>query len=679
MKQTTSFSILLLSSILLFLGLSCSTCDNDPLVLPTGSCAKGAFFFESFDTGIGNWHIGNDSEQSWEWVVNGMADSTSIAGKAPNWGKRTPIESCSEGGAMAFNGDGYNDKEGDTDVFKSTLTSPFIDCSERKKVYLRFYQYFRKYQQALTKVLVSNDEGETWTTFDIVQNDTLQSNAETGSCNVQVIDISKFACGFERVCIRFEVEMSHYFWMIDDVGLFDFEPIFPAVTNPTYLGETLADLGYDFEVDKYGAPFVSNELIVQFADSVAESRRQAIRDTMGVVSVDSCLCNKLEVWTVGGAMIINGETISPKQWSVDILEKDKSLTAHEEEGTIQGTGLNYYVHNNEMVDTMPSIDIENLSISPVTSIWDTANTTVIAVLDTGIDYLHPEIKPYIASNNDEIFKTIIGDDGSIDIIMLDDLLDTDANCLVNDFIGWNFVEDNNNPNDNHSHGTHVAGTIIQAIENEMITCPNPCGYKILPVRTHDQFGVGTLFNALCGMYYALQEDATIINASWGFPGENPTKILENVIDTALIEYDALIIAAAGNDTLNMGNGNIMRFPACINRDNVISVASVKSDSSFLYSLSDFSNSSSSLVTIGAEGDSVVSYMPTYQNYTDHKHHKSGTSMATPKVSGTAFLHECKGRRGAVNLRNTVRNTSSSKSVLNQKINSGKVLKENICQ
>ena len=154
--------------------------------------------------------------------------------------------------------------------------------------------------------------------------------------------------------------------------------------------------------------------------------------------------------------------------------------------------------------------------------WDVtqgSNTVVIAVMDTGVDYNHPDLAGNIWSNPGEVAGNT---------------LDDDNNGYVDDIRGWDFVDDDNDPVDVQGHGTHVSGTIA-AVGNNAIGVTGVCWQaKIMPLRTFDAFGGGaTSARIIAAIGYAVNKGAKVINASFGGP------------DYSQAEYDALSSANSG--------------------------------------------------------------------------------------------------------------------------------------
>lgn len=170
--------------------------------------------------------------------------------------------------------------------------------------------------------------------------------------------------------------------------------------------------------------------------------------------------------------------------------------------------------------------------------WDegyTGNGILIAVIDTGIDRDHSELDDNIWVNQDEIPGNGIDDD---------------ANGYVDDFQGWNFVDDNNNVEDSDYHGTHVAGTI--AAEAGGMVQGVAYNAKIMPLKVFPENAGAQLVDIADAIYYATNNGAHIINMSLGIRQEEETispfswRILRSAMKYAN-DNGVVVVSAAGND------------------------------------------------------------------------------------------------------------------------------------
>lgn len=246
----------------------------------------------------------------------------------------------------------------------------------------------------------------------------------------------------------------------------------------------------------------------------------------------------------------------------------------------------------------------DINIEPAWALG-TATSIVTAVIDTGVDYTHPDLASNIWSNTDEVAGNGIDDDG---------------NGFVDDVRGWDFVNNDSDPMDDNGHGTHVAGTIGAVGNNGIGVTGVAWTASIMPLKFLDQSGSGSLSDAIKAIQYARVNGAKIINASWG--GGGFSSALQSAI-SQFITSGGLFVAAAGNEATN--NDVTPSYPA--NYQGVISVgASTRTDTR-----ASFSNYGTS-VDVFAPGQSILSTLPGNRYGS-----LSGTSMATPQVAGALAL------------------------------------------
>jgi subtilisin family serine protease len=227
---------------------------------------------------------------------------------------------------------------------------------------------------------------------------------------------------------------------------------------------------------------------------------------------------------------------------------------------------------------------------------------VVAVIDTGIDYLHEDLKENLWENPGEIPFNGIDDDG---------------NGFVDDFYGYDFVSSDSDPFDDNEHGTHVAGT-IGAKGNNGIGSVGVCwDVSLMALKAFDEQGNGSVAEAIEAIHYAVENGARIINASWGL--DERSRALDEAAQFAA-QAGVLIVAAGGN------NGwEAPFYPASF--DTVLAVgASDARDARALFS------NYGPYVDVAAPGVNIFSTLPE-----NRYGFQSGTSMAAPHVSGAAAL------------------------------------------
>lgn len=260
----------------------------------------------------------------------------------------------------------------------------------------------------------------------------------------------------------------------------------------------------------------------------------------------------------------------------------------------------------------PGADIDAVTAWSVTT-GSTAN--VVAVIDTGIDYTHPDL----AANMwraPAAFTVVIGGQS--------------ITCAAGT-VGFNAINRTCNPADDEGHGTHVAGTIGAVGDNGIGVAGVNWTASLMALKFLGSNGSGTTANAIDTITFAIQAkqrfgaaaNIRVVNASWG--GGGFSQGLFDAI-TAAYANGILFVAAAGNDNLN--NDLFPSYPANYAVPSVVSVASTTNRDL----RSGFSNYGATTVDLGAPGSAILSTLPGGQYGS-----LSGTSMAAPHVAGAAAL------------------------------------------
>lgn len=236
---------------------------------------------------------------------------------------------------------------------------------------------------------------------------------------------------------------------------------------------------------------------------------------------------------------------------------------------------------------------------------------VVAVVDTGIDPLHPALRSSLWVNA----KEQNGKPG----------IDDDGNGFVDDLNGWDFVRSSPALVDQHGHGTHISGIIAanEAGSNGLKgVCP---GAQVMALRYYDEkaSGAENLKNTIRALKYAVDNGALIINYSGG--GAERSSPEQEALKSAE-KKGVLVVAAAGNERSDADKN--LYFPSAYNLSNILSVTAIDSQGKILSS----SNWGKEKVHIAAPGNSILSALPN-----GAYGYMTGTSQATAFVSGIAAL------------------------------------------
>jgi len=252
--------------------------------------------------------------------------------------------------------------------------------------------------------------------------------------------------------------------------------------------------------------------------------------------------------------------------------------------------------------------------------WDIttgSKDVLVGIIDTGVDYTHPDIAPNYWTNSGETGLDAEGNDKSTNEI------DDDNNGYVDDFRGWDFANNDNDPIDDHNHGTHCAGTIGAKGDDGVGVVGVNWNVSLVGIKFLTGSGSGTTDGAISSIEYATKIGVTLTSNSWG--GGGFSEAMKAAIDEAN-DAGVLFVAAAGNSTSN--NDSSPHYPSSYSSDNVLAVAATDDKDG----IASFSSYGLTSVDVGAPGVNILSTTKdnSYDKY-------SGTSMATPHVAGVAAL------------------------------------------
>ncbi len=238
--------------------------------------------------------------------------------------------------------------------------------------------------------------------------------------------------------------------------------------------------------------------------------------------------------------------------------------------------------------------------------WDITMGTrdvVIAVADTGISWTHEDLQGVYWANAGDPCCNGIDDDG---------------NGFIDDYRGWDFMSNDNNPQDGHSHGTHVAGTIAAGLHNGKGVA-GMANVTIMPLQVFNSGGGGTWEAIAYAIYYAVDNGAHALNYSGG--GSGGAQVLADACKYA-DQNGMPVIAAAGN----WGSQSPF-YPAAYPEAIAISATNASDNRA---SWSNYGN----WIDVAAPGEDIISC--NYANNSGYIY-MSGTSMAAPHVSGLVAL------------------------------------------
>ncbi|WP_277057222.1 S8 family serine peptidase [Trichlorobacter lovleyi] len=310
---------------------------------------------------------------------------------------------------------------------------------------------------------------------------------------------------------------------------------------------------------------------------------------------------------------------------------DKALEQFRADPNVLYAEPNYRVHKLVLPNDTLYGSQWNLSMISAPAVWDRytgpseiTNSIIVAVLDTGVAYIHPELSPNLWTNPGEIPGNGVDDD---------------RNGIIDDYYGANFGGSNpGNPWDDDtadSHGTHLSGIIGAVGNNSAGVAGINWKVRVMAVKfLHGPDGSGVLSDALLGVEYAIAKGAKIINMSFEVDGDSQS--LRDAI-AAADNAGVLVVSAAGNSAKNLDSS--MVCPASIRSANNTAVAA-STNNDLAASYSNYGRHTVELAAPGGVGtgnpSAILSTVYLNDGATLYRT-TAGTSMAAPHVAGAAAL------------------------------------------
>ncbi|MGB1241366.1 MAG: S8 family serine peptidase, partial [Chitinophagales bacterium] len=315
-----------------------------------------------------------------------------------------------------------------------------------------------------------------------------------------------------------------------------------------------------------GQNYIKNELLVKFKAGVASTQAETTMQSMDAQVVENYEDLGIQQWSLPNAVSIDGQNFTTDNEtdivslaaylmannpSIQLAEPNFIMSASPTDFIPDDPSLSllWGLNNEEQTGGLSDADIDAFEA------WDITTgdeEIIVGVLDSGVDWTHPDLAENIWQN---LGEDADGDGVTMELIdgtwQLDpddnNGIDDDGNGFPDDLIGWDFVDNDNMPEDGKSHGTHVAGTIAALDNNnEGIVGVSP-QVRIMVLRFLNNDGLGAVSDAIRGLNYAMSKGAHLTNNSWG--GTGLSQSLQDAI-AAAAEANQLFIAAAGNNATN---------------------------------------------------------------------------------------------------------------------------------
>ena len=393
----------------------------------------------------------------------------------------------------------------------------------------------------------------------------------------------------------------------------NWEQTYPSAITPASTSSRINDAPGDnrsiqtntqhSQSDLSDAAYLEGEVVVKLKQGAMRSGLSGLRTAQskaGAVTLKTSQLSGHELWKIDSSVedaILRWGNDSRIEYIQPNYAISINTTTPDDPSFNQLWGL----HNTGQGGGVDDADIDAIEA------WDIqtgSSDIIVGVIDTGIDYNHPDLAGNMWVNPGEIAGNGIDDDN---------------NGYIDDVHGFDFVDYDGDPMDGNAHGTHVAGTIAAEGNNATGVVGVNWNASLMALRFLDDNGNGSTYGALQALEYATMMGAHITNNSWGGGGFDPA--MYNVISAAG-DAGSLFVAAAGNSTND--NDASLSYPASYDLENIISVAATNRNDS----LSWFSNYGATTVDLGAPGSSIYSTIPGggYASF-------DGTSMASPHVAG----------------------------------------------
>ncbi|MBV6340561.1 S8 family serine peptidase [Candidatus Magnetobacterium casense] len=400
------------------------------------------------------------------------------------------------------------------------------------------------------------------------------------------------------------------------------ESVTASLTKGRFTPKDIADVNAN--------AYKEGQLLVKFKDDITSTRSLTVHRALNAKVVKTySLVKNLELVTLPASLSVK-EAVKQYMQHADVQYAEPNYYAQGLDVMPNDPyfAVQWALYNTGQKNGTPGADIKAYKA------WDVTKgdkNVIVAVLDTGVDYNHPDLGGNIWNNTRETF----------------DGLDNDSNGYVDDIRGWDFVgndlvdpKESNNPMDVYGHGTHVAGTIGAIGNNSTGVAGVSWDVTIMPVKILNSDLKTTMDALISGIQYATKNGAKIINASLGW--KNTSQAIYNAIASAR-DAGVLLVAAAGNGGSSDNiycNGSLQNdndlspcYPASYNLENIIAVAASDQNDT----LASFSNYGVISVDVSAPGVDICSTITGYNSGTIYSCTYSGTSMAAPHVSGLTAL------------------------------------------
>jgi subtilisin family serine protease len=352
------------------------------------------------------------------------------------------------------------------------------------------------------------------------------------------------------------------------------------------------------------APYIPGHVIVKYKSGTSASDRQALRAQLGGA--------KLQDLAIIDAELIKVPAGTSVEKAIEIAERNPRVAYAEPDHELSIDGLGAREPHTDLVPNDPRFNelwgMIKISAPQAWDVYTGDPNLLVGVIDTGVDYTHPDLAANAWTNPGEIPGNSIDDD---------------MNGYVDDIHGYDFVNSDGDPMDDNDHGTHCSGTIAGVGDNSVGVVGVNWNLKIVGIKFLSAGGTGSTANAILSVQYAVRVGVRLTSNSWGGGGFN--QALLDAINAAGAAGQ-LFIAAAGNGSTNTDVS--LNYPSCYDAAHIMSIGNSQEDDTRWTT----SNWGLTTVDLFAPGHLILSSVAGggYDLFT-------GTSMATPHVAGACAM------------------------------------------
>lgn len=395
----------------------------------------------------------------------------------------------------------------------------------------------------------------------------------------------------------------------------------------------VASLAFSSAATASAQNFVPGEVLVRFEAGTTVAERREVRNELDltvkqVLPVPQLQLLKLQPGQSVNSAVAELEVFADVKYAEPNFIRETNFTPNDtlypEMWGLNNFGQPYQIYGSGSGSTYTGAIDADIDAPEAWDLSTGSPNATVAVMDTGVDYLHQDIAVNIHVNGGE-------SGGGNETNGVDD----DTNGFVDDVIGWDFVDESypapapdNDPMDGNGHGTHVAGTAAGAGNNAEGIAGVSMNSGIVPVKVLDDGGSGTAAMVASGIAYAGKVGADVANGSFGSPAWSQSEL-----DAIELYPNTLYVFSAGNSN-NDNDGDKSAFPCSYPAANIVCVAS----SDAWDNRSGFSSFGATSVDLAAPGTNITSTKASALDNIEGDYWTiSGTSMASPHVAGAAAL------------------------------------------